>query len=80
MTEVIEMEFASLEEARAMGPALLVERCAFEGLRLLEERELKLVVLRQEIEAGRKSGESIAFDADAIKCRGRKTPNTEKSY
>lgn len=36
MTEVIEIEFASLEEARAMGPALLVERCAFEGLRLLE--------------------------------------------
>ena len=51
-----------------------------EGLRLLEERELKLVVLRQEIEAGRKSGEPIAFDADAIKCRGRKTPTTEKSY
>ena len=50
------------------------------GLRLLEERKLKLVMLRQEIEACRKSGEHIAFDADAIKRRGRKTPATEKSY
>ena len=50
------------------------------GLRLLEERKLKLVMLRQEIEAGRKSGEPIAFDADAITRRGRKTPTTEKSY
>ncbi len=33
---IIEMEFASLEEARTQGPAQLVERCAFEGLRLLE--------------------------------------------
>ena len=51
-----------------------------EGLRLLEERKQKLVMLRQEIEASRKSGEPIAFDANAIKRRGRKTPTTEKSY
>ena len=50
-----------------------------EGLCLLEERKLKLFVLRQEIEAGRKSRKPIAFEANAIKRRRRKTPTTGES-
>lgn len=42
-----------------------------EGLRLLEERETRLMALRREIKAGRDSGEPVAYDPDAIKRRGR---------
>ncbi|MBI1986204.1 MAG: type II toxin-antitoxin system ParD family antitoxin [Rhodospirillales bacterium] len=42
-----------------------------EGLRLLEERETRLAVLRREIAVGRDSGDPIAYDPDAIKRRGR---------
>lgn len=42
-----------------------------EGLRLLEEREIRLAALRQEIEAGQASGEPVVFDAEKIKRRGR---------
>lgn len=36
------------------------------GLRLLEEREQKLQALRQALIDGEKSGESVAFDMNAI--------------
>ena len=42
-----------------------------EGLRLLEEREARLAALRREIAAGPDSGEPLAYDAEAIKRRGR---------
>lgn len=42
-----------------------------DGLRLLEERETRLAALRQEIEAGRASGEPVAFDPEDVKRRGR---------
>ena len=42
-----------------------------EGLRLLEEREARLAALRREIAAGPDSGEPVAYDAEAIKRRGR---------
>ena len=42
-----------------------------EGLRLLEEREARLAALRREIAAGPDSGEPVAYDAEAIKGRGR---------
>ena len=42
-----------------------------EALRLLEERETRLMALRLEIQAGRDSGEPVAYDPDAIKRRGR---------
>ena len=42
-----------------------------EALRLLEERETKLVMLRREIERGESSGEPVPLDIDDIKSRGR---------
>jgi len=42
-----------------------------EGLRLLEEREIRLAALRREVAVGRESGEPVAYDPDAIKRRGR---------
>ena len=42
-----------------------------EALRLLEERETRLMALSREIQAGRDSGEPAQYDADAIKRRGR---------
>lgn len=33
----IEIEFDSLDEARALGPELLVERCVRDGLRILSQ-------------------------------------------
>lgn len=42
-----------------------------EALRLLEEREAKLVMLRREIERGRTSGPPVPFDPEDVKARGR---------
>jgi antitoxin ParD1/3/4 len=42
-----------------------------EGLRLLEEREARLSHLRHELEAGRASGDPVAYDPEEIKRRGR---------
>lgn len=42
-----------------------------EALRLLEERETRLVALRRDIAAGQASGDPVPFDPDAIKRRGR---------
>lgn len=42
-----------------------------EALRLLEERETRLMALRREIQAGRDSGEPVAYDPDAIKRLGQ---------
>ena len=42
-----------------------------EALRHLEEREVRFLALKQEIEKGRKSGDPVPFDADSIKSRGR---------
>ena len=42
-----------------------------EGLRLLEEREARLIALRRDIAEGRESGEPRAYDPAAIKRRGQ---------
>lgn len=42
------------------------------GLRLLEEQEARLDVLRAELEKGERSGESKPFDFDAFLARKRK--------
>ena len=42
-----------------------------EALRLLEFRDEQIQQLRQEIEAGRRSGKPRPFDPEAIKRRGR---------
>lgn len=46
-----------------------------EGLRLLEDRETRLAALKREVAAGRESGEPVAYDADAVKRRGREMLN-----
>ena len=43
------------------------------GLRLLEEQEAKLDVLRVELEKGERSGQSKPFDFDSFLARKRKS-------
>jgi putative addiction module CopG family antidote len=69
-----------LAEIVASRPFKSSSEAIRKSLRMLEETELRFVVLCQKIEAGRKSGKPIAYAADAIKRRGRKTRATETSY
>ena len=42
-----------------------------EGLRLLEEREMRIAALRREIQKGRQSGDPVPYEPEKIKRRGR---------
>ena len=66
-----------VEEIVASGRFKSSSEVVREGLRLLEERETKLLALRREIEAGRASGAPVAFDPDAVKARGRRMLDAE---
>ncbi|MFQ5764329.1 MAG: type II toxin-antitoxin system ParD family antitoxin [Rhodospirillales bacterium] len=71
-----------LADALASGRFKSASEVVREGLRLLEDRETQLQALRREVEAGRESGEPVAYDPDAIKGRGREalggTPGGKK--
>ena len=60
-----------IKEAMASGRFKSASEVVREGLRLLEERETRLAALRREVAAGRDSGEPVAYDAEAVKRRGR---------
>ncbi len=58
-------------EAVASGRFKSSSEVVQEGLRLLEEREIRLAALRHEIQKGRKSGDPVPYDPEEIKRRGR---------
>jgi antitoxin ParD1/3/4 len=68
-----------VERAVASGRFKSSSEVVREGLRMLEEREIRLAALRREIEAGRKSGKPVPYDPDSIKRRGRKALDREKT-
>lgn len=67
-----------VEEAVASGRFKSSSEVVREGLRLLEEREIRLSALRQEIDEGRRSGDPIPYDPEAIKLRGRQVLSARK--
>ncbi len=62
-----------VEGAVASGRFKSFSEVIRQGLRLLEERELRLAALRREIRKGRQSGGPVPYDPEGIKRRGRKT-------
>lgn len=62
-----------VEEAVASGRFKSFSEVIRQGLRLLEERELRLAALRREIRKGRQNGGPVPYDPKGIKHRGRKT-------
>ncbi len=58
-------------EAVASGRFKSFSEVVREGLRLLEEREMRIAALRRKIQKGRQSGDPVPYDPDEIKRRGR---------
>ncbi|NQW11569.1 MAG: type II toxin-antitoxin system ParD family antitoxin [Alphaproteobacteria bacterium] len=67
-----------VEEVVASGRFKSSSEVIREGLRLLEEREMRIATLRYEIELGRRSGAPIPYDPEAVKARGREMLNARK--
>ena len=65
-----------VEEAVRSGRYKSSSEVIREALRLLEERETRLVMLRQEIEQGRASGAPRSLDMESVKARGRERLST----
>ncbi len=58
-------------EAVASGRFKTSSEVVREGLRLLEEREMRIAALRREIRKGRQSGDPVPYEPEEIKRRGR---------
>ena len=58
-------------EAVASGRFKSSSEVVREGLRPLEEREMRLAALRREIQKGRQGGDPVPYEPEEIKRRGR---------
>jgi antitoxin ParD1/3/4 len=63
-------------EAVASGRFKSSSEVVREGLRLLEEREIRIAALRREIRKGRQSGDPVPYEPEEIKRRGREALET----
>ncbi len=63
-------------EAVASGRFKSSSEVVREGLRLLEEREMRIAALRREIQKGRQSGDPVPYDPEEIKRRSREAMKT----
>ena len=65
-------------EAVASGRFKSSSEVVREGLRLLEEREIRIAALRWDIQKGRQSGDPVPYEPDEIQRRGREALETRQ--